>query len=127
MRYLLRRLGFYLVTFWAAITLNFLLPRLLPGNPIDYFQVRYQAQLGHARFYLGKESFTGTGLPDPGLWRLAPLARVVPNLTRETLRRTVPGVAGRIDQAHRRYRHEFLAKHLEGGEAKFTPVDTLTR
>jgi hypothetical protein len=92
-----------------------------------YGDLRYQAQLGHARFYLGKESFTGTGLPDPGLWRLAPLARVVPNLTRETLRRTVPGVAGRIDQAHRRYRHEFLAKHLEGGEAKFTPVDKLTR
>jgi hypothetical protein len=92
-----------------------------------YGDLRYQAQLGHARFYLGKESFTSTGLPDPGLWRLAPLARAVPNLTRETLRRTVPGVAGRIDQAHRRYRHEFLAKHLEGGEAKFTPVDTLTR
>ncbi|MGH2442664.1 MAG: ABC transporter permease [Chloroflexota bacterium] len=45
MRYLLRRLGFYLVTFWAAITVNFLLPRLLPGNPIDYFMARYQSQL----------------------------------------------------------------------------------
>jgi hypothetical protein len=89
--------------------------------------LNYRAQLGHARFYLGKESFASTGLADPGLWRLAPLARVVPNLTRETLRRTVPGVAGRIDQAHRRYRREFLARNLEGGEAKFTPVDTLTR
>jgi hypothetical protein len=39
----------------------------------------------------------------------------------------LPGVAGRIDQAHRRYRHEFLAKNLEGGEARFTPVDKLTR
>lgn len=45
MRYLLRRLGFYLVAFWAAITVNFLLPRLLPGNPIDYFMGRYQSQL----------------------------------------------------------------------------------
>lgn len=89
--------------------------------------LNYRAQLGHARFYLGKESYQLTGLPDPGLWRLTPLVRVVPNLTRETLRRTVPGVAGRIDQAHRRYRHEFLAKNLEGGEAKFTPVDKLTR
>jgi peptide/nickel transport system permease protein len=38
-------LGFYLVAFWAAITINFLLPRLLPGNPIDYFLARYQNQL----------------------------------------------------------------------------------
>jgi peptide/nickel transport system permease protein len=45
MRYLLRRLGFYLIAFWAAITVNFLLPRLLPGNPIDYFLMRYQNQL----------------------------------------------------------------------------------
>lgn len=45
MHYLLRRLGFYLIAFWAAITVNFLLPRLLPGNPIDYFMMRYQSQL----------------------------------------------------------------------------------
>jgi peptide/nickel transport system permease protein len=45
MQFILRRLGFYLVAFWAAITVNFMLPRLLPGNPIDYFMVRYQAQL----------------------------------------------------------------------------------
>ncbi|MEU0280816.1 oxygenase MpaB family protein [Streptomyces sp. NPDC006195] len=92
-----------------------------------YGRLRYKAQLGHARFYLGEESYSGTGLPDPGLWRLAPLARVIPNVTRETLRRNVPGVAGWIDQTHRRARHEFLDKNLEGGEAKFKPVDTLTR
>jgi hypothetical protein len=91
-----------------------------------YGKLRHKAQLGHARFYLG-ENFQGTGLPDPGLWRYAPLARVVPNLTRETLRRYVPGVAGWIDQTHRRARHEFLSKNLEGGEAKFKPVDKLTR
>ena len=45
MRYLARRFAFYLVAFWAAITVNFLLPRLLPGNPIDYFMARYQSQL----------------------------------------------------------------------------------
>jgi peptide/nickel transport system permease protein len=33
MRVLLRRLLFYVVTAWAAITLNFILPRLMPGNP----------------------------------------------------------------------------------------------
>jgi peptide/nickel transport system permease protein len=33
MRVLGRRLFFYVVTAWAAITLNFILPRLMPGNP----------------------------------------------------------------------------------------------
>ncbi|MFY9928567.1 MAG: ABC transporter permease, partial [Streptosporangiaceae bacterium] len=33
MRYALRRLGFFILTLWAALTLNFLLPRLMPGNP----------------------------------------------------------------------------------------------
>jgi peptide/nickel transport system permease protein len=45
MHYIVRRLAFYLLAFWAAITVNFLLPRLLPGNPIDYFMARYQSQL----------------------------------------------------------------------------------
>jgi peptide/nickel transport system permease protein len=35
MRFLLRRLGFYAVALWGAITLNYLLPRLMPGDPID--------------------------------------------------------------------------------------------
>lgn len=33
--HLLRKIGFYLVALWAAVTLNFLIPRLLPGNPVD--------------------------------------------------------------------------------------------
>ena len=35
MRFILRRLGFYAVALWGAITLNYLLPRLMPGEPID--------------------------------------------------------------------------------------------
>jgi peptide/nickel transport system permease protein len=34
MRWFLRRLGFYLFTLWVALTINFLLPRLMPGDPI---------------------------------------------------------------------------------------------
>jgi peptide/nickel transport system permease protein len=34
-RFILRRLMFYAVAFWAAITLNFLLPRLMPGSPLE--------------------------------------------------------------------------------------------
>ena len=34
MRLLIRRLGFYLVAAWAAITFSFLLPRVVPGNQV---------------------------------------------------------------------------------------------
>ncbi|MGZ6389913.1 MAG: ABC transporter permease [Ktedonobacterales bacterium] len=45
MRYFLRRLGFYLAAFWAAVTMNFLLPRLMPGDPIDAIIARNQGRL----------------------------------------------------------------------------------
>lgn len=35
MKYVLRKLGFYAVALWAALTLNFFLPRIMPGNPVD--------------------------------------------------------------------------------------------
>ncbi|MFD9944842.1 ABC transporter permease [Nonomuraea sp. NPDC059023] len=34
-RFLLRRVAFYLFTAWIAISLNFLLPRLMPGDPAE--------------------------------------------------------------------------------------------
>lgn len=33
MRRILRRLGVYLLAMWAAVTINFFLPRIAPGNP----------------------------------------------------------------------------------------------
>jgi len=33
--YFVRKLGFYAIALWAALTLNFVIPRLLPGNPVD--------------------------------------------------------------------------------------------
>ena len=34
MRWFVRRLAFYLFAVWVAVTLNFLLPRLMPGDPL---------------------------------------------------------------------------------------------
>src|SRR3954453_18676104 len=34
MRWFARRLGFYVFAIWVALTINFLLPRLMPGDPI---------------------------------------------------------------------------------------------
>jgi peptide/nickel transport system permease protein len=44
MRFFARRIGFYLVTVWAALTINFLIPRLMPGNPIQSLVSHYQGQ-----------------------------------------------------------------------------------
>lgn len=42
MRYLLRRLVFYVVTAWAAITINFFIPRLIPGDPVSSLINKFQ-------------------------------------------------------------------------------------
>lgn len=35
MRYVVRKVVLFIFTLWAAITLNFVLPRLMPGSPVD--------------------------------------------------------------------------------------------
>ena len=45
MEYFLRRLGFYLAALWVAVTMNFLLPRLMPGDPIDAIIAHNQGRL----------------------------------------------------------------------------------
>ncbi|NUR89855.1 MAG: ABC transporter permease [Nonomuraea sp.] len=45
MRFLFRRLAFYVVTAWAAITMNFLIPRLMPGSPENAILSRFTGQV----------------------------------------------------------------------------------
>ncbi|HWC82160.1 MAG TPA: ABC transporter permease [Pseudonocardiaceae bacterium] len=45
MSYLLRRLAFYLFTLWAAVTINFFVPRLIPGDPVLSLISRYHGQM----------------------------------------------------------------------------------
>lgn len=43
MRHILKRLGFYMIAFIAAVSLNFFLPRLMPGDPVQmYIAQMYQ-------------------------------------------------------------------------------------
>jgi len=46
MRYYGRKIAFYLVALWAAVTLNFFIPRLLPGNPVDILMAKLQQRGG---------------------------------------------------------------------------------
>jgi peptide/nickel transport system permease protein len=45
MRHVLRRMGFYLIALWASITLNFIIPRLVPGDPAGALLARFQGRL----------------------------------------------------------------------------------
>ncbi|HTX27346.1 MAG TPA: ABC transporter permease [Streptosporangiaceae bacterium] len=45
MKFVLRRLGFFVLTLWAALTLNFLLPRLMPGNPALAMMAKFHGEL----------------------------------------------------------------------------------
>jgi peptide/nickel transport system permease protein len=45
MRFALRRLGFFVLTLWAAVTLNFFLPRLMPGNPALAMMAKFHGRL----------------------------------------------------------------------------------
>ena len=44
MRYLFRRAGFYLIALWAAVTFNFIIPRLMPGDPAEAYIAKLQTQ-----------------------------------------------------------------------------------
>ena len=45
MKGLVRRVVFYVLTAWVAVTLNFFIPRLMPGDPVQSLMIKYQGQL----------------------------------------------------------------------------------
>jgi len=47
-RYVVRRLGFFALTLWVALTLNFFIPRFMPGNPLDALRARTHDRLSPA-------------------------------------------------------------------------------
>jgi peptide/nickel transport system permease protein len=69
MRYIGRKVGYFLLTLWAVVTLNFLIPRLQPGDPAEIMVKRLagkdsaldQAQVEAMRAMLGT--------PTESLWQ----------------------------------------------------------
>lgn len=45
MQHIARRTAFFLLSVWVAITVNFFLPRMMPGNPAEVMLARYQGRL----------------------------------------------------------------------------------
>jgi peptide/nickel transport system permease protein len=63
--YLLRRLGFYALAAWVAITLNFFIPRLMPGDPVKTMFARFKGELKPEAIEALRETFGLTDEPLP--------------------------------------------------------------
>lgn len=61
--YLLRRLGFYALAAWVAITLNFLIPRLMPGDPAQIMFARFKGEMSPQAIAALRETFGITDAP----------------------------------------------------------------
>ena len=71
MRFIARRLVFYVIAFWAAITLNFLLPRLMPGSPLDGLILRYGTAIQNNPDLI-KQLKAALGSEDEPIWSAYP-------------------------------------------------------
>ena len=63
--YLFRRLGFYTIAAWAALTLNFFIPRMMPGDPAAIIFARFRGKLKPEAMNSLRETF---GLNNDSLW-----------------------------------------------------------
>ncbi len=63
MKYLLRQIGIYLVAVWVSLTLNFFLPRLMPGDPVTALMARMRGRLNPAEIEAIKAAYGFTNRP----------------------------------------------------------------
>src|SRR5215469_3731677 len=65
MSFILRRLAFYAVAAWVALTANFLIPRAMPGNAVQSIMAKFPNLQPSA--YRALEAMLGVGHPG-SLW-----------------------------------------------------------
>ena len=61
MSFILRRLVFYVVAAWVALTINFFIPRLMPGNAVESIMSKFPNLQPSA--YRALEAMLGVGHP----------------------------------------------------------------
>ena len=65
MRIVLRKLGFYVLTAWIAVSLNFVIPRIMPGDPADNLINSFHGKLSAPAIRALRVLF---GQSDTSLW-----------------------------------------------------------
>jgi peptide/nickel transport system permease protein len=66
-RYFLGKIGLFLLTLWAAITVNFMLPRMMPGSPADA-AIAKLAQNGPVTAEMRTAIEAQLGVPSGSVW-----------------------------------------------------------
>ncbi|WP_019147392.1 ABC transporter permease [Timonella senegalensis] len=69
MKYYLRRITFYVITLWAAISLNFLIPRLMPGDARTIFVDKLLRKGGEITPAMEKSIDLLFGASDASIWQ----------------------------------------------------------
>ncbi len=132
MRYLLRRTAFYLIALWAAVTFNFVIPRLMPGDPAEAYIAKLQTQqITRAQIAAIRTEF-GVN-PDVPIWKqyfdyLNGLLHGQPghldlaiSLRRSSdiLRQSLPWTIGLVGTArHSELSHRHPGRHVDRLEAR---------
>lgn len=65
MQFIFRRLGFYIAAFWVAITINFLLPRMMPGDPATALFIQNKGRMSQEALAALKKAY---GFGQGNLW-----------------------------------------------------------
>src|SRR6185369_7900678 len=63
MRYLVRRLWFYILAFFGSLTINFFIPRMMPGDPVSAIIAKNQGRLKPEQIQSLREAFGFTQGP----------------------------------------------------------------
>ena len=63
MRFLLRRLGFYAIAAWVSLTLKFLLPHIMPGDPASAIYARFQGRIRPEELQALKDAYGVSDAP----------------------------------------------------------------
>jgi ABC-type dipeptide/oligopeptide/nickel transport system permease component len=58
-----KQIGLYLLALWAAMTLNFILPRLMPGDPVTALFARMRGRLNPAEIEAIRVAYGFTNAP----------------------------------------------------------------
>jgi peptide/nickel transport system permease protein len=69
MKYLLRRFAFYLVAAWTSVTLAFVVPRMMPGDPASAMVARFAGKLKPEALGALRQAFGFTDAPLPKQYR----------------------------------------------------------
>ena len=93
MRRLIRRLSIYLLAIWAAVTINFFLPRLAPGNPAEvaFFRLQQRGAVTPATLTALENEF-GVNTRDP-------LSVAIGNYYNDLAMLSIAGVGVAVDNA----------------------------